>query len=182
MTKDQGPAMASGVVVRAATDEDASAICRVGGRSFAETFAHSCSEADMAEYLATHYTPEIISNELKRANRHYLVATVDDAVVAFSSLDTTSDEDCVQSYPDRIELSRIYVDGAQHGRGVAKTLAETTLDLARSMGKKYIWLGVWEHNPKANRFYEKLGFSKVGEHTFTVGSDVQTDWIVLRAL
>ncbi|NLA43929.1 GNAT family N-acetyltransferase, partial [Candidatus Saccharibacteria bacterium] len=38
--------------------------------------------------------------------------------------------------------------------------------------------GVWEHNDKAIRFYEKLGFRPFGEHLFMLGSDPQTDLLM----
>jgi RimJ/RimL family protein N-acetyltransferase len=56
------------------------------------------------------------------------------------------------------------------------------LDAARARGAKTLWLGVWERNPRAVAFYEKYGFTRVGEHSFTLGSDVQTDWLFARPL
>lgn len=45
---------------------------------------------------------------------------------------------------------------------------------------KVIWLGVWEHNQKALRFYEKMGYEHFGEHTFLLGDDVQTDYLMKK--
>lgn len=168
--------------VRSAKAADAHDIARVGRQAFFEAFAHGCTESDMADYLDAHYVPAVISSELSNTQRSYLVAEVDGGVVGFSSLSLDSDEPCVKAYPNRIELQRIYVDKNHHGQGVAKALADATLDLARKLDKEHIWLGVWEENSRALRFYEKLGFAKAGEHVFTVGSDDQTDWIVIRRL
>jgi ribosomal protein S18 acetylase RimI-like enzyme len=41
---------------------------------------------------------------------------------------------------------------------------------------------VWEHNPKAQHFYQKLGFEKFSEHQFMVGSDPQTDWLMKKKI
>jgi ribosomal protein S18 acetylase RimI-like enzyme len=44
--------------------------------------------------------------------------------------------------------------------------------------KAYIWLGVWEHNTAAIRFYERLGFEKFAMHPYYIGKDRQTDWLM----
>ena len=68
------------------------------------------------------------------------------------------------------------------GRGVAHALMGAALDAARARGAKTLWLGVWERNQRAVAFYGKYGFSRVGEHTFVLGSDAQTDWLLARPL
>ncbi len=47
--------------------------------------------------------------------------------------------------------------------------------------KKSIWLGVWEENPKAIRFYEKNGFVPFSRHIFKMGDEEQTD-IMMRKI
>jgi ribosomal protein S18 acetylase RimI-like enzyme len=56
------------------------------------------------------------------------------------------------------------------------------VEQARAWHCDVLWLGVWEHNPRAIAFYEKQGFRKVGRHTFMVGSDVQYDDVMARPL
>ena len=38
--------------------------------------------------------------------------------------------------------------------------------MGKEMGYKKVWLGVWENNFKAIRFYKKYGFKKFGQHSF----------------
>ncbi len=38
-----------------------------------------------------------------------------------------------------------------------------------------MWLGVWEKNPRALRFYQKIGFQEFDKHIFTLGNEKQTD-------
>jgi RimJ/RimL family protein N-acetyltransferase len=45
-----------------------------------------------------------------------------------------------------------------------------------------IWLGVWERNARAVAFYRKVGFLDVGSHVFVLGTDEQTDRLMLRPL
>ena len=57
---------------------------------------------------------------------------------------------------------------------------QQAIELAQQSKAEQIWLGVWEHNPRAISFYAKFGFVEVGEHIFMVGSDAQRDLIVSR--
>src|SRR5690606_6916474 len=84
--------------------------------------------------------------------------------------------------PAPIELKRLYVARAWHGRGVAQTLMDAIMDAARCQGAKTLWLGVWKRNARACAFYEKYGFARVGAHEFVLGADVQTDWVLSRSL
>jgi ribosomal protein S18 acetylase RimI-like enzyme len=84
--------------------------------------------------------------------------------------------------PAPLELKRLYVARAWHGRGVAQALMDAALDAARARGARTLWLGVWERNPRAVAFYGKYGFTRVGEHTFLLGADPQTDWVLARPL
>ena len=53
---------------------------------------------------------------------------------------------------------------------------------ARNAGHDAIWLGVWERNARAIRFYERWEFRVVGQHVFVVGKDPQNDLLLSRSL
>jgi diamine N-acetyltransferase len=55
-------------------------------------------------------------------------------------------------------------------------------DAARSRGARTLWLGVWEHNPRAISFYVKCGFRDIGSQDFWVGADRQTDRVMAMAV
>lgn len=84
--------------------------------------------------------------------------------------------------PDPLYLSRLYVDFAYHGSGVATALYEEVESLARDEEAEGIWLTAWKGGLRALRFYEKMGFSKVGENKFQVGNVFQEDWVMQRTL
>jgi diamine N-acetyltransferase len=81
-----------------------------------------------------------------------------------------------------VELVRFYMARRAIGTGLAGELMEYVLRHARRNGFEEVYLGVWEKNGRAQRFYEKWGFAKVGEKVFLVGTDAQTDWYYLRSL
>jgi len=45
-----------------------------------------------------------------------------------------------------------------------------------------VWLGVWEENPRAIKFYKKNGFVEFDKHTFVLGEDEQTDILMKKIL
>ena len=81
---------------------------------------------------------------------------------------------------DAIEIARIYAVKDVIGKGVGRMLMQEAIDYAIHLKKKIIWLGVWEKNPRAIRFYGKCGFREVGDQTFLLGSDPQRDLVMSR--
>ena len=55
-------------------------------------------------------------------------------------------------------------------------------DEARQRGGRTLWLGVWEPNPRAIRFYTKWGYEDVGGQTFMLGDDPQQDRVLSHSL
>jgi ribosomal protein S18 acetylase RimI-like enzyme len=106
----------------------------------------------------------------------------DDEVIGFTQLTEGTTEPCISHLRSSVELQRLYVSTAHHGLGVGKFLVREIEALARSLGYKSLWLGVWEGNFKAQRVYEGLGFAKVGDHEFKMGKCIQMDWIMTKEL
>ena len=167
--------------IRPADPGDAAALARFAARKFEETFAHSTSAADMAAYLVAHYSPEIQRSEIADPRTTTLVATDSGGVVGYAQIRDNDVPDGVDD-PRAIELVRLYVDRAWHGRGLAAGLMTRAESAARDRGARKMWLGVWENNHRANAFYRKLGYIQVGEHVFMLGADAQRDLILARAL
>ena len=51
-------------------------------------------------------------------------------------------------------------------------------DAAAARGAQTMWLGVWERNFRAQKFYRKFSFADIGTHTFVLGHDRQTDLLM----
>lgn len=56
------------------------------------------------------------------------------------------------------------------------------IGIAEARGADQVWLGVWEHNPRAIAFYNIWGFAAVGAHIFPLGTDPQRDIVMTRAV
>lgn len=160
------------MIVRPAIPSDAAALAELGARTFFDTFAAQNSAEDMEAYLARTYGEAQQRREIGDPAIATLVVDDGGALVAFAQLRGSDSE-----YGD-VELARLYVDRGQHGRGIAQMLMGAAIDAARELGGATLWLGVWEHNARAIRFYEKCGFRDVGSQPFLLGSDLQTDRVM----
>lgn len=167
--------------MRRARVPDAEALSAFARRQFVETFAAQNNPDDLALFLDTTFTPALQRAELEDAARQYWLLEIDGALAGYVLLNDRADEaGVVAQHP--VELQRFYVDRAWHGRGLAATLMAHAVDQARALGGNVLWLGVWEENPRAIRFYEKQGFVPCGTHVFMVGTDAQRDVIMARPL
>ncbi len=103
------------------------------------------------------------------------------APIGYSVL-TTPDLPTVETGPDDIELRRIYTLSRAHGTGLGPALmAQASVD-ARALGRKRMLLGVYARNDRARAFYEKQGFTKVGERQYRVGASLCDDVIYALTL
>jgi len=65
---------------------------------------------------------------------------------------------------------------------VGQVLYEKAIQLAKERKAPYVWLGVWEENPRAIQFYKKNGFVEFDKHLFVLGEDEQTDLMMKLVL
>lgn len=172
--------------VRPATIADAPALSRLAAETFRDTFERDNTPENMARFLAETYSPERQAAEIADPAGVVLLAVTAGAsggeeLVGYAHVIARHVPPAVDG-PAAIEIQRFYVARAWHGRGIAQTLMDAALDTARARGARTVWLAVWERNPRAVTFYRKYGFARVGEQTFMLGDDAQTDWILARPL
>jgi ribosomal protein S18 acetylase RimI-like enzyme len=157
------------MIIRRATRDDASALGELGAKTFSDAFADRNRPEDIESYLARTYGETHQREEIGDPSIVTLLADEGGRLAGFAQLRIAATE-----HGDG-EVARFYVDREHHGRGLAQQLMQAVLEAARERGCSTVWLGVWEHNARAIRFYEKCGFRDVGSHPFLLGSDLQTD-------
>lgn len=123
------------------------------------------------------FSLEQIAAELDDDKSIFLIAEIDGRPAGYAKLIVGSIESGIEA-GDPIELNRLYSHQEFLGKRVGQNLMNECLERARDRGHDVMWLGVWEYNPRAQRFYEKNGFRLVGRHTFQLGSDPQTDLLM----
>ena len=169
--------------IREATIEDTQEIAQLSTQTFRNTFATADNTTDIDAYLRTAFTLQKISAELTDSKNTFLLAQTEDSkdLIGYAKLRVGQEEACVRA-SNPIEIERLYVDKAIIGQGIGKQLMQTCLNRAADGSHDTVWLGVWEHNQRAIRFYEKWHFAIVGSHPFQLGSDKQNDLIMRRAV
>jgi ribosomal protein S18 acetylase RimI-like enzyme len=168
------------IAIRPATVADAARLSEFACRTFHETFAARNRPEDMAAYLSGAFSVAKQLAEIEDLDTITLLVEDNAVLVGYAQLRRGEAPACVPD-SNTIELVRFYVDRARHGRGIAQTLMQAVMTAAIRKAES-IWLGVWEHNQRAIRFYEKCGFVDVGSHVFYLGADPQTDRIMRRQL
>jgi GNAT superfamily N-acetyltransferase len=165
------------MIIRVATPADAATLAAISLKTFVDTFAPYNTATDMDSYTSVAFNEAKQRRELETEGVVTLLAEEDGDAIAYAQVRHTP----VAPHGD-VEIARFYVDQAHHGRGVAQSLMEAVEMHAHNLGATRLWLGVWEHNVRAISFYRKHGFIQCGAQPFLLGTDLQTDWVMNRAL
>ncbi len=153
----------------------------ISRETFYDSFASMNTPENMAQYLEEGFSVEKLTRELNDPNSAFYFAHLEDEVVGYLKLNFGGAQTELQD-PNAVEIERIYVRRAFQGRSVGQALYDHALALARSRQARFVWLGVWEKNDRAIRFYERNGFVPFGTHVFMLGDDAQTDMLMKRSL
>jgi ribosomal protein S18 acetylase RimI-like enzyme len=162
----------------------ATRLADLGRQTFSETFAADNKPEDMAAFLTQVYGPDIQLAELQQARYTYLLAEMQGALVGFAKLWRDSELGLGAGEParGRLEIKQLYVVEDWIGTGLGAALMRRVLDLAQAENCTALVLCVWEHNARAQSFYQRFGFREIGETTFQLGTDAQRDLILRKGL
>ncbi len=169
------------ISIRQATAVDTELLSTLGAQTFSDTFGPDNTPEDLAAYLAASFSPIQIASELSDPQAVFFIAELHGQTVGYAKILSGHTPPEVTA-PNPIELVRIYSTREFLGRGVGAALMQACLRHAADLGFATIWLGVWERNLRAQAFYRKWGFSVAGTHSFLLGADLQTDYIMQRPL
>ena len=163
------------------TVSDVSILRGIARDTFIETFSEANKAEDMERYLTENFSEEQLARELSNPDSFFYVAEVNGHVVGYLKLNTAHAQTEPQA-ADALEIERIYVLSNYHGGGVGQALYHHAMSVAEDRKASYVWLGVWEHNHRALRFYEKNGFIAFGTHIYQLGNDQQTDILMKKSV
>jgi diamine N-acetyltransferase len=167
------------IAYRPARPSDADALSAMAQQSFIETFGPLYAPADLDTFLDQAMSPGAYGRQLADAAYHVQLATIEGQPIGFAKLGPTYFEGYPATAPC---LHQLYVLAAHHGDGVGRQLMEWTLATVRADGAAELYLSVYIDNHRAQRFYRKLGFEKVGDYRFMVGNHADHDEIMRLTL
>jgi ribosomal protein S18 acetylase RimI-like enzyme len=162
-------------------EDDSGALARLAEQTFRATFAASNPAENMQRHCESSYGESIQLAEIRDPNLETWLADDGGRLVAYAQLRRGAVPAAVVAQRP-LEILRFYVRPEAHGKGVAHALMAHALGRATQLGADVVWLGVWEHNPRAIAFYRKWGLEVVGEHVFMMGDDPQRDLLMRRVL
>ena len=162
------------IKTRKATINDLEELQKIGKLTFNETFSSENSEENMKEYLENGFSTEKLKTELADKDSEIYFAELDGKVIGYLKVNFGQTQTEIQD-ENTLEIERIYVLKEFHGKKVGQILSEKAIEISEQKQVAYVWLGVWEENPRAIRFYEKNGFVAFDKHIFKLGQDEQTD-------
>src|SRR5664279_477011 len=136
---------------------------------------------NMQFHLNTHFTEEKLTTEILNRESKFFFSVFEGTPVGYLKINRGSAQTVLPN--DRgVEIERIYVDRLFKNRGVGNAFISKAVAWANDVRANYVWLGVWEYNEPAIRFYEKNGFEKFSKHIFKLGDDEQTDLLLKKIL
>ncbi|RTL14489.1 MAG: GNAT family N-acetyltransferase [Flavobacteriaceae bacterium] len=154
--------------------QDIEKLQKIGRQTFFETFSESNSEENMQKYLDEGFSIEKLTIELTDTNAEFYFAVLDEEVIGYLKLNF-GDSQTELKDNKALEIERIYVSKEFHGKSVGQLLYDKAIEVAKQKNADYVWLGVWEENPRAISFYKKNGFIEFDKHIFKLGNDEQID-------
>jgi ribosomal protein S18 acetylase RimI-like enzyme len=173
----------SEITLRRATPADAIELTRLSFDTFWDAFAgHPMNKPhDLDDYMRRAFTVEQVAFELADPTAIFTIAEIGGEMAGYSKLMLDTIEPAITATRP-VELSRLYSHQRYLGQGVGQMLMDRCFHDARELDRDVMWLGVWEHNPRAQAFYRKNSFREVGKHVFQLGTDPQTDLLMQREL
>lgn len=171
------------ITIRRAGIADAVLLSAISSQTFYDTFAGTCTEQDMQSFLEEYFNVKQVQAELSNEDDYYYLAELAGEAVGYMRIMEDYSNLPLMKEWKALELKRIYVSKEFHGKNVAQQLMNFVIQFATENKYEVIWLGVWEHNLRAQKFYEKYGFVNSGHtHDFPIGSTPQKDFWMWKFL
>ena len=147
---------------------------RLGKQTFTEAFARVNNPEDFNRYLKEAFSEKTLSGELLNPGSRFFFLYSDGQLCGYSKINTGTAQTEIREI-EGMEIERIYVLKTHQGSGLGTWMLNRFQAMAREERKRYLWLGVWEENHDAIRFYKQHGFVTFDKHPYYVGSDRQMD-------
>ncbi len=160
---------------------DLLALQEISRQTFFDTFGEVNTNEDMNHYLEVNLSMEQLTLEFCNPSTSFYFAKNCNEILAYIKLNEAKAQTEKRDIPS-MEIERIYVRKEYQNRGVGQFLLDKSIQITKDKQLKLIWLGVWEQNVSAIRFYERNQFQLFGKHSFMLGTDEQIDLLMERHL
>ena len=173
--------MHSPVTIEVVLPSNAEELLFLSRKTFYDAFEHLNNKNDFEAYTSVAFTHQKLLSEIENPHSQFYFALIEDEKVGYIKLNYASAQTEFRN-ENAVEIERIYVSATYQGKKIGNQLLDFAINKASDEKLQYIWLGVWEHNLAAQRFYERNGFKAFSTHKFCVGKDEQTDILMRKDL
>ena len=181
--------------IKKVTEKELPVLVELARSTFVAAFEKDNDPVDFAVYINVFFTFDVFKKELNTEGSVFYLVYENSTLIGYFKLNHGKiPHDALNPIPEAIpildgqkspkltELERFYLIPKTHGQGFATLMMQQAEALTAKKKSTYLWLGVWENNLKARKFYEKVGFTKFAEHIFMIGTDPQTDWLMWKKM
>src|SRR5688572_5458050 len=137
-------------------------LVHISNKTFYEAFHHLNKAENMEAYMTKAFSYEKLATEVQNENSEFYFIKRESDICGYVKINK---RDAQTEFKDdtSLEIERIYIDVNHQGKNSGTQLLNRVKQIAKNAGVKYIWLGVWEKNPDAIRFYLRNGFEIFSE-------------------
>ncbi|SFB44576.1 GNAT family N-acetyltransferase [Algoriphagus aquimarinus] len=164
-------------LIRKANYADLNSLVEMARTSFVQAFTEGNKTENVNAYLEEAFTEEQFTEELENPASVFFLLEVDGDLAGYAKVNFVPAQTDLHDNSS-LEVARLYLLEKYIGMGLGKVLLNHTINFAKLNRKKYLWLGVWEKNKRAIKFYEKHGLSIFSSHPFPFGDELQTDFLM----
>ncbi|MHA3067245.1 GNAT family N-acetyltransferase [Lacticaseibacillus saniviri] len=168
-------------IIKPVTLADLATLQAISRETFSDTFGADNTPTDLAQYLNQAYGDPQLTKELTTPGTTFYFIEREGQLAGYLKVNV-GEAQSEKMGQEALEIERIYIKTSFKRQGLGSKLYQFALELAQEQHKQYIWLGVWEHNVPALKFYRQLGFVQIGDHVFQLGADQQRDLLMRKTL
>ncbi len=165
--------------VRFADITDIHLISALGITTCYEAYFELDASKDLAAYSLEAFSLQQLTSEFEDSNSTFIIAELKGKAIGFAKLREGKKIECLND-KHAIEVQRIYLLEKVKGRSFGSCLLERCFQIGKEKGYETVWLGVWDQNLAAQKFYKKLKFENVGTTEFAYGDETTTSFVMIK--
>lgn len=169
------------IKIKTGTIEDVNSLRDLCIETFYKKWKSTNTEEDMQCYMNEFFSNEKLKTELQDPEISYLISQSAEKFIAYTKIKRNSFEGDLGNLKP-IEIQRMYVLESYIGQRIGESLMKEVIEIAKKEQFEVVWLGVWEKNYEAIKFYKRFGFDFYGSHDFVLGADITTDLLMKKVL
>lgn len=169
------------VIYRPIESSDLDALTALSRKTFTEKFEHLYKPENLRIFLESNHSIKFYRDSYEKPSTDIWVAQLPDGELIGYSLACALSLPAIDPPQESRELKRLYVSSEYHGQGIGQKLLDIVMELPVNKNSAAIYLSVYSENFGAQRFYQRNGFSKVGEFYFEVGTDRDREFLYCKS-